>query len=323
MAKLTIIAANNATTSIAAGISSAATTLTVAPGTGSIFPSPVSGTSYFKLTLIDAATESLNEIVHVTARSSDTFTIVRGQEGTAARAWSVSDLAVNMVTAGTLSAMAQYETAPFIAATIGRLINIQYFTTGGEISYKPTAGTKKGEVFVTGAGGSGGGCQATSRSQTFSGGGGGAGGTAIKLVNIDETLTYSGYVGFGGEAVSGAAAGNAGGASTLLDVTSPGGGGGNKVGTTSTPGGVAGVPTTGDLNISGGFGEDGQASDFLLPGNGGASFWGGGGRAGNGGGVDGTAYGSGGGGAYDSALSGTPMMSGRGKNGMIMVKEYA
>lgn len=318
-----IIAANNASTILSAAISSTATTLTVSSGTGASFPSPLSGASYFKLTLIDAATESLNEIVHVTSVSGDVFTIVRGQEGTTARTWSVSDIAANMITAGTIAAMAQYDSAEFIAATTGRLINIQYFTTAGEISYKPTSGTKRGEVFVTGAGGSGGGCQATSRSQTFSGAGGGAGGTAIKLVNIDETLTYSGYVGFGGERVNGAAAGNVGGASTLLDVTAPGGGGGNKVGTTSTPGGVAGVPTSGDLNISGGFGEDGQANDFLLPGNGGASFWGGGGRAGNGAGVDGTAYGSGGGGAYDSALSGIQMMSGRGKNGMIMVKEYA
>jgi hypothetical protein len=41
-----------------------------------LFPQPVAGVSYFKLTLTDSATEQLNEIVHVTARSGDTFTIV-------------------------------------------------------------------------------------------------------------------------------------------------------------------------------------------------------------------------------------------------------
>ncbi|WP_213092089.1 hypothetical protein, partial [Escherichia coli] len=67
------------------------------------FPSPSAGVSYFKLTLIDAATGQLSEIVHVTARTGDTMTIARAQEGTTARAWSANDIAANMMTAGTLS----------------------------------------------------------------------------------------------------------------------------------------------------------------------------------------------------------------------------
>lgn len=318
-----IIAANNASTILAAAISSTATTLTVSSGSGSTFPSPVSGTSYFKLTLIDSATESLNEIVHVTGVSGDVFTIVRGQEGTTARTWSVSDIAANMITAGTISAMAQYDSAEFIAATTGRLINVQYFRSSGDFTYSPTAGTRKARIISTGAGGSGGGCQANSVAQTFSGAGGGAGGTAIKIVNIDASRTYPGFIGSGGAAVNGAAAGNNGQGSSLMGVTAPGGDGGAKASNTSTPGGGGGQPTAGDLNINGGAGTDGQIGAFLFTGNGGSSFWGGGGRGGNGGGVQGYAYGSGGGGAYDAGFTGVSMTSGAGRDGIIVVEEYA
>lgn len=99
---LTLLTANNAQTVLAAGISSSATSLTVNTGTGSLFPSPASGTSFFKLTLVDAATGLITEIVHVTARSGDVMTIERAQEGTVARAWSANDIAANMMTAGTL-----------------------------------------------------------------------------------------------------------------------------------------------------------------------------------------------------------------------------
>ncbi|PLC66091.1 hypothetical protein B9P82_00155 [Citrobacter sp. L55] len=100
---LTLLAANNAQTVLASGINSTATTLTVNTGTGNLFPSPVAGTSFFKLTLVDSATGLLTEIVHVTARTGDTMTIERGQEGTIPRAWSANDILANMMTAGTLS----------------------------------------------------------------------------------------------------------------------------------------------------------------------------------------------------------------------------
>ena len=103
---LTLLTANNAQTVLAAGISASATTLTVNTGTGALFPSPVSGTSYFKLTLIDATTGQLTEIVHVTSRTGDTMTISRAQEGTTARAWSANDIAANMLTAGTIALLA-------------------------------------------------------------------------------------------------------------------------------------------------------------------------------------------------------------------------
>ncbi|EKN3690847.1 hypothetical protein OU501_000609 [Yersinia enterocolitica] len=124
---LTLLSANNASTVLAAGISASATTLTVNTGTGGLFPSPVSGTSFFKLTLIDSATGTLTEIVHVTARSGDAMTIVRGQEGTANRLWSANDIAANMMTAGTLDLFAQ-------SGSLGGAASLNVGTAAGTVA---------------------------------------------------------------------------------------------------------------------------------------------------------------------------------------------
>jgi len=72
---------NNASTTVPAAVSSIATTLVVATGTGVEFPI-LGGTDYFFATLQDV--NNNYEIVKVTARTSDTMTIVRGQESTLA-----------------------------------------------------------------------------------------------------------------------------------------------------------------------------------------------------------------------------------------------
>ena len=103
---MAILFANNATTTLAGSINNVAVTCNVAPGTGTLFPSPTGG-DYFIMTFTDSATGLVNEIVHVTARSGDTMTIVRAQEGTSAVAWNAGDLATAMITAGGLAAMVQ------------------------------------------------------------------------------------------------------------------------------------------------------------------------------------------------------------------------
>lgn len=129
---LILLASNNASTVLASSINASATTLTVNTGAGSLFPSPVAGTSFFKLTLIDAATGQLTEIVHVTARVGDVMTIERAQEGTAARVWSANDIAANMMTAGTLSyILGSFQpldtTLTALAALIGAADKLPYF----------------------------------------------------------------------------------------------------------------------------------------------------------------------------------------------------
>ena len=79
---------NNAATTLASGLSNVATSLTVAAGTGAEFPT-LAGSEYFFCTIANNAGSV--EIIKVTARSTDTFTIVRGQDGTAGAAWSSGD----------------------------------------------------------------------------------------------------------------------------------------------------------------------------------------------------------------------------------------
>lgn len=80
--------ANNAYGTLNAGITDSDTTIVLQAGEGARFPSLGAG-DYFYATLIDT-TNNL-EIVKVTARSTDTMTIVRGQDGTTARAFSTND----------------------------------------------------------------------------------------------------------------------------------------------------------------------------------------------------------------------------------------
>ena len=94
-----LIFANNAQSTLSGPIASTATSLNVAAGTGNEFPLPGVG-QYFVMTLNDQATKLQREIVWVTARSGDTMTIVRGQEGTSALAWLANDIAANWWTAG-------------------------------------------------------------------------------------------------------------------------------------------------------------------------------------------------------------------------------
>lgn len=80
---------NNASTTLASGISAVATSLTVASATGALFPNPTAG-QYFYATLSNTA-GTIIEIVKVTARSTDTFTIVRAQDNTTASAYITGD----------------------------------------------------------------------------------------------------------------------------------------------------------------------------------------------------------------------------------------
>lgn len=80
--------ANNAYGTLASSINDSATVMTLGAGQGARFPALGTG-DYFYGTLID--TSGNLEIVKVTARSTDTLTIVRGQDNTTARAFAASD----------------------------------------------------------------------------------------------------------------------------------------------------------------------------------------------------------------------------------------
>lgn len=112
---MAVLYTNNATTTLSAGITSGQTTLTVAAASGALFPS-LSAPDIFYATLVDPSNNV--EIVKVTARSTDTFTIVRAQEGTTARAYSSGDKVELRVTAAGLANKLDKDTGGALAGKL-------------------------------------------------------------------------------------------------------------------------------------------------------------------------------------------------------------
>jgi hypothetical protein len=89
---------NNASSVLAASVDADDTELAIATGQGAVFPSLGAG-DYFYLTL---GLVGATEIVKVTARSGDTLTVVRAQEGTTGRVHPVGAAARLLITAAGL-----------------------------------------------------------------------------------------------------------------------------------------------------------------------------------------------------------------------------
>lgn len=96
-----VLLANNATSTLAAGIAAGATSLTVQAADASRFPAPTGG-DWFPLTIVD--TLGSFEIVRCTARAGATLTIARAQEGTTAKAFLAGARADLRLTAGAVAA---------------------------------------------------------------------------------------------------------------------------------------------------------------------------------------------------------------------------
>lgn len=95
---------NNARGALASGITSGATSITLGTGQGALFANP-STPDYSVATLFQygAGGETNHEIIRITARSGDVLTVVRGQEATAARAFSAGDPIQCRVTAAAMN----------------------------------------------------------------------------------------------------------------------------------------------------------------------------------------------------------------------------
>jgi microcystin-dependent protein len=104
----TFLFANLARSSLAGGITNSAVSLTVQAGGGDLFPNPNS-TQQFAMTLTDAATGLLKEIVYCISRpgAGDTMTVERGQEGYTPLNWIAGDPIANLWTAGQAQSMVQ------------------------------------------------------------------------------------------------------------------------------------------------------------------------------------------------------------------------
>lgn len=114
---------NNAASILDLDLSNVATTLEVAPAGGEGFPVSPASPEFFMLTIEDG--DGNIEIVKCTGRTGDVFTIVRAQEGTSARAFTVGDKVELRLTAGTLES---YE--PGTAITGANSVALGYAITG-------------------------------------------------------------------------------------------------------------------------------------------------------------------------------------------------
>jgi hypothetical protein len=117
---------NNATSTLASGIASGALSLTVASGQGALFPT-LGGSDYFYCTLSNVA--NVIEIIKVTARTSDTFTIVRAQDNTTASAFVTGDKVELRLVAAVLSNTAILDQTNVFTAS--QTVNINGTVGGG------------------------------------------------------------------------------------------------------------------------------------------------------------------------------------------------
>lgn len=211
----------------------------------------------------------------------------------------------------------------------------QEFSSSG--TYTPTAGMVYCIAEVVGGGGGGGGAATTTSSQVAAGAGGGGGGYSRKTISaatIGASKTVT--IGVGGTAGANTGGnGGTGGTSSLGAILSATGGAGGTGGSASNQnqnaGGVGGVGSSGDFNTSGtpgqyGFGLSAAGVvQFVFGGQGGSTFFGGGGvgvpGVGGGAGVTGQSYGGGGSGGSNGGNNGQ-QAGGAGFAGIVVVTEY-
>jgi hypothetical protein len=108
---------NNVVSSLAADITATQTTIQVMPGAGALFAGLLTYDYandsnplkiYAKITLTDAK-ETVFEVCHLTAVNNDVLTVVRGQEGTDRKGWSLNDVIANFATRGSENQFVQIE----------------------------------------------------------------------------------------------------------------------------------------------------------------------------------------------------------------------
>ncbi|WP_073885080.1 gp53-like domain-containing protein [Salmonella enterica] len=140
---------NNVVSSLAADITASQTTIQVMPGMGAMFANLLTSDyanssnplkTYAKITLTDAK-ETVFEVCHLTAVNNDMLTVIRGQEGTTAKGWSLNDVIANFATRGSENQFVQIEelqSGHYVAGVAGGTENnltlelpATYFVNGG------------------------------------------------------------------------------------------------------------------------------------------------------------------------------------------------
>ena len=125
---------NNGFGTLSAGINSYATTVTVDSGQGARFPTLASG-DFFFATLVD--TSNNLEIIKVTARSTDSMTVIRGQDNTTALSFSIGDR-IELRPTAALFENAHLDNTPTSTGSLG--------LPKGTDAQEPTASTTEGHI---------------------------------------------------------------------------------------------------------------------------------------------------------------------------------
>lgn len=176
---MAVLYTNNATTTLAAAINTSATALSLATGTGTLFPSP-SSPDFFYVTITNSG--GTVEICKCTARSSDTLTVVRNQEGTAPTAYSIGDKVELRVTAAGLANKLDKDTGGTLSGPLTVTGTITPTTLA--VSANATVG---GTLTITGA---------TSLSSLSTSGNGSIGGTlgVTGAATFGSTASFAGAI---------------------------------------------------------------------------------------------------------------------------------
>lgn len=139
---------NNAVSRIAANITTTATTISLTPGDGAKFPALSSG-QYFMGTLVK--TDGTREVVKVTARSTDTLTIVRAAEAvggfSVAYAFSAGDRFEHRLTSGVLSSELDRLDAAAIITAVNK--SADYTITAADVTSLVRCDTTAANLTIT------------------------------------------------------------------------------------------------------------------------------------------------------------------------------
>jgi len=342
---------NNAFGTLAAGINSSATSITLTSGQGARFPSLSAG-DFFYATLVD--TSNNLEIVKCTARSTDVLTVVRAQETTTARAYSTGDRIEIRLTAQTF-----LDATTSTPAAVSDQINTStgYFDLPSGTTAQRPGSPVEGMVrhntdfdslefydsgawkqvnttyiaeYVVIAGGGGGGYAENDNTR---GGGGGAGGyrssvqgelsgggsSAESPITLTPLTAYTVTIGGGGAGGTLAAGkvGLPGSNSVLGPITSLGGGGASSYTSTGSSGGSGGGGATGTASsgLSGTTGQGYAGGNGMGYVNNTSTSAGGGGGAGGVGANGSGSTGGNGGAARSSSINGSSVARAGGGGG--------
>jgi hypothetical protein len=322
-------------------------TISSTGGGGGVTPSPLTEVNDTNVTMTLGGTPAtaLLQAVSMTLGWTGTLSVTRGGTGNGSHTpyavlcgGTTSTSAVQSIasvgTSGqvlTSNGAGALPTFQSVAASTGRLINVQVFKTSG--TYTPTSGMTHCIIQCVGGGGAGGGAPSNITSASAAGGGGSGGFSQSYVTSATIGGSQAVTIGAGGTGVSNGN-GNAG-ANTSVGaiVIARGGSGAPVAGAIGSVvqfyiGAAGGVVGTGDITFEGSPGDNGvggSGATQTISGSGGNSCFGGGGRSiqANGTGSSATANSGGGGAGGASFAGGGNQAGGNGGSGIVIIYEYS